>query len=63
MTTLFEEKYGKCVTTVRDIFSKVEDFAFTCDSVTITKSTRSYLINFINEECLESICLSAVRMD
>ncbi|XP_046868449.1 E3 SUMO-protein ligase ZBED1-like isoform X2 [Drosophila willistoni] len=66
ITTMIEEKYSKSVDAVKKILSEVEDVAFTCDAVTITNSSRSFLTitaHFINKECLESICLMAARMD
>ncbi|XP_070134442.1 E3 SUMO-protein ligase ZBED1-like [Drosophila bipectinata] len=66
VTTLLENKYTQLVTRIKTVFDQVDHFAFTCDAVTITNSTRSFLTitaHFINEGCLEAICLNSVRMD
>ncbi|XP_062141926.1 uncharacterized protein LOC133849953 isoform X1 [Drosophila sulfurigaster albostrigata] len=65
VTNLIEAKYDSCVAMMRTILKDVKDFAFTCDGVTITNSTRSYLTvtaHFIKDNCLQSVCLQAVRM-
>ncbi|XP_046868741.1 uncharacterized protein LOC124461224 [Drosophila willistoni] len=65
VTDLIEEKYDICVAKVRTIFQGVENIAFTCDSVTITNSTRSYLTvtaHFIKDNSLQAVCLQAARM-
>ncbi|XP_017102515.2 E3 SUMO-protein ligase ZBED1-like [Drosophila bipectinata] len=65
VTDLFEAKYESCVAKMKNLFRNVKDFAFTCDGVTITNSTRSYhtvTAHFINNNSLQSVCLQAVRM-
>ncbi|XP_017024330.1 E3 SUMO-protein ligase ZBED1-like isoform X1 [Drosophila kikkawai] len=66
VTTMIEEKYIQCVGAVVKILSSVQDFAFTCDAVTIPNSTRSFLTitaHFIANDSLNAICLAASRMD
>ncbi|XP_043949818.1 uncharacterized protein LOC122818778 [Drosophila biarmipes] len=48
------------------MLSEVEDLAFTCDAVTIPKSSRSFLTitaHFLYQESLNSICLKSTRME
>ncbi|KPU75503.1 uncharacterized protein Dana_GF27133 [Drosophila ananassae] len=65
ITELIEERYDSCVAKMRSMFQDVNEFAFTCDGVTITNSTRSYLTitaHFVRNNCLQAVCLQAVRM-
>ncbi|XP_043064691.1 zinc finger BED domain-containing protein 4-like [Drosophila ficusphila] len=66
VTNMIEAKYDRCVSRMKTILQNVNDFAFTCDGVTVTNSTRSYLTvtaHFIQNNCLQSVCLQAVRMN
>ncbi|XP_070132409.1 E3 SUMO-protein ligase ZBED1 [Drosophila bipectinata] len=47
-------------------FKEIENFALTCDGVTLTNSTRAFLTvtaHFLKDNILQSICLQAVRMN
>ncbi|XP_060665471.1 zinc finger BED domain-containing protein 4-like isoform X1 [Drosophila nasuta] len=66
VTTTIEEKYSQCVGAVLKMLSNANDVAFTCDAVTISNSSRSFLTitaHFIEKDSLNSICLAALRMN
>ncbi|XP_070075782.1 E3 SUMO-protein ligase ZBED1-like isoform X1 [Drosophila takahashii] len=65
VTNLISEKYTHCMEKLKGYFKDVNHFSFTCDGVTITNSTRSFLtitVHFLKENQLQSVCLQAARM-